>query len=84
MNKLFSFSRRSKLLAMIVSVVTLIMVVGVAYAITITVDGTKEAAWNGSGGQTPGSQTDLDETGITNTWTSVKSSGLTIKPTCIS
>jgi hypothetical protein len=61
MNKQFSFSGRSKLLAIVISVVTLIMVVGVAYAITITVDGTREAAWDGGGGVD-----DPSEVGITN------------------
>lgn len=37
----------------------------VAYAITITVDGTREAAWDGSGGETPGSVADLNEAAIT-------------------
>lgn len=40
---------------------------GVVYAITIVVDGTREAAWDGSGGQTPGSANDGDEPGIANT-----------------
>lgn len=36
----------------------------VAFAITITVDGVREAAWDGDGSQTPGSQTDPNKSGI--------------------
>jgi hypothetical protein len=41
-----------------------LVLAGVAYAITITVDGSREAAWNGSGGQTPGSVGDPNEASI--------------------
>jgi hypothetical protein len=41
-----------------------LLVVGVAYAITITVDGVRESAWDGNGSQTPGSQTDPNEIDI--------------------
>jgi hypothetical protein len=54
---------------------TVVMIIGLALslvtfstglAITITVDGVKEAAWNGVGGQTPGAAADDDEGGISN------------------
>ena len=52
-------------IAAFVSLVLAVMVVGVVFAITITVDGDKESAWSGSGGQTPGNTTDPNETEIT-------------------
>ncbi len=45
-------------------IVALVLALGSAvtvFAITITVDGTRESAWDGSGGQTPGAQTDPNE-----------------------
>jgi hypothetical protein len=47
------------------AVILSLLVVGVAGAITIVVDGIREAAWNGSGGQTPGTVTDPNEAAIT-------------------
>ena len=46
-------------------VILSLLIVSVASAITITVDGIREAAWNGSGGQTPGSVKDRNEPQIT-------------------
>jgi len=56
---------KTRWLATIMLVVGLVVATtGVAYAITIVVDGIKESAWNGSGGQTPGSVTDANESAI--------------------
>ncbi len=52
--------------ASVISFVLVILLLGitVASAITIVVDGNREALWDGSGGQTPGSQTDTNESDI--------------------
>jgi hypothetical protein len=55
---------RKTLLAVSIALVAALMLSSVAYAITIIVDGVREAAWDGSGGQTPGIQDDPDESGI--------------------
>jgi hypothetical protein len=52
--------------ALTIALVVAFMLSGVAFAITIAVDGIKEAAWDGSGGQTPGIQADPDESTIDN------------------
>ncbi len=49
----------------VIAIVLALLMVGVAYAITIVVDGNREAAWNGSGGQIPGVITDTNEISIT-------------------
>jgi hypothetical protein len=59
--------RIKPLVVLITSLILILLMTGIAQAITITVDGTREAAWDGLGGQTPGSQTDVDEGGIDNT-----------------
>ncbi len=64
MKQRFGSSGKLRLLAIVMSVMALVMVVGVAYAITIVVDGDRESAWAGGGGQTPGSVTDPDEPAI--------------------
>jgi hypothetical protein len=56
---------RKLVLALIIALVAALMLSGIAYAITIVVDGVREAAWDGSGGQVPGSITDGNEPGIT-------------------
>lgn len=62
MRKLFSNFQR----ALALTLVCTILFASAVYAITIAVDGTKEAVWTtGENGQTPGSQTDLNEGGIT-------------------
>ncbi len=48
----------------VIAIVLALLMVGVVYAITIVVDGDREAAWSGSGGQTPGSAPDGNELGI--------------------
>jgi hypothetical protein len=52
--------------AVAMAIIGVLLVAGVASAITIVVDGAKEVAWNGAGGQTPGIQTDPDEATIDN------------------
>jgi hypothetical protein len=53
------------LVVLTISLILTLMMTGIVQAITITVDGTKEAVWDtGSGGQTPGSQLDANEAGI--------------------
>ena len=52
--------------ALTFAVILSLLIVSVASAIEIAVDGVREAAWNGSGGQTPGSITDPNEAAITN------------------
>jgi hypothetical protein len=50
-----------------------VLVVGVAYALGIVVDGNRESLWiSGSGGQVPGSIIDPDEISITNKAVNVK------------
>ena len=56
-------SRKFVVLLMLIGM--LVMATAVVHAITITVDGDREAAWTaGSGGQTPGSHGDANEPGI--------------------
>ena len=55
-------------IAGLVSLLFGMLVVGIAYAITIAIDGVKESAWNGVGGQTPGTQSDGDEPLITDNY----------------
>jgi len=50
--------------AAILSVLLSLVLTSTALAITISVDGIKEAAWSSTGEQTPGSQTDPDENNI--------------------
>lgn len=59
-------SRRNnrKLWVMVSLVMMLMLGTAVVHAITIIIDGTKEAAWGGAMGQTPGSQTDPNEGAI--------------------
>ena len=45
-----------------------LLVAGSALAITIAVDGVRESAWDGDGGQTPGNTTDPDEVDIPNNY----------------
>ena len=47
------------------AIILALMIVGVAGAITIVVDGAQEAAWSGSGGQIPGTVADPNEAAIT-------------------
>ena len=47
------------------AIILSLMIVGVAGAITILVDGNRELAWDGSGGQTPGTVLDVNEGAIT-------------------
>ncbi len=54
------FSRMALVLALALALVTS----GTVWAITIVVDGDREAAWDGEGGQIPGSVTDPNEPGI--------------------
>ncbi len=56
---------RKAILALIISLVATLMLTGIAYAITITVDGVRESAWDGVAGQTPGSVSDPNESTIT-------------------
>ena len=56
---------RKTILAVTVALVAALVLSSVAYAITIVVDGIREAAWNGSGGQIPGSVTDVNDPAIT-------------------
>jgi hypothetical protein len=57
---------KSRLLAVLgTSLAIILLTVQAAYAITITVDGTRESAWDGDMGQLPGIQSDPDESGIT-------------------
>ena len=60
-------NRKLKPLAVLItSLILTLMMTGIVQAITIVVDGTKEAVWDtGSGGQTPGSQSDVNEGTIT-------------------
>ena len=59
------FFRKNKW-ALPLALVMAMLVVSVAMAITIVVDGDEEAVWtSGSGGQKPGSTTDPNESGIT-------------------
>jgi hypothetical protein len=58
-------SRRT-VLACAIALLGALLFSSIAYAISINVDGVREAAWNGSGGQTPGIFTDTDEITITN------------------
>lgn len=59
MKKQFQLFKRATLLSLLLGV----LVVGVAFAITITVDGDRESAWSGGGGQTPGTINDPNENG---------------------
>lgn len=54
--------KRAVLFALLIG----LSMVTVVSAITITIDGNKDATWDGSGGQIPGIQPDLDEGGIDN------------------
>ena len=56
---------RKTILAVSVALVAALVLSSVAYAITIVVDGVREAAWGGSGGQTPGTVNDPNEPTIT-------------------
>ena len=56
---------RKTAIALIVALVAALILSSVAYAITIVVDGVREAAWDGVGGQVPGSITDPNEPLIT-------------------
>jgi MYXO-CTERM domain-containing protein len=60
MAKKSSFRRLSIVVALVVALSSAVT----AFAITITVDGDREAAWSGSGGQTPGTATDPNEGSI--------------------
>ena len=51
-------------LALLLAVSLALVISGVVLAITIAVDGDREAAWSGSGGQTPGIAGDLNEGAI--------------------
>jgi hypothetical protein len=55
---------RKNILAVVIALIAALMLSGIAYAITIQVDGNRESAWDGFGGQTPGKATDGDEGGI--------------------
>jgi hypothetical protein len=59
MKRISEFSK-ALLMALLLALITS----GVALAITIAVDGDRETAWDGGGGQTPGTATDVDEAGI--------------------
>ena len=52
---------KRNVLVFLMVVMTLVLVTAVAYAITITIDGTRETAWNGGG-----SVSDINEGGVTN------------------
>lgn len=54
------FSSR-KFVVLFILIGMLVMGTAVVHAITITIDGLKEAAWDNPSGQIPGSQTDLNE-----------------------
>jgi hypothetical protein len=58
-------SRRT-VLACAIALLGALLFSSIAYAISINVDGVREAAWNGSGGQTPGIYTDTNEILIIN------------------
>lgn len=54
-------NRKTRLFAVVLSVVLMLVLAGVAYAITIVIDGQKDADWSGIPGQTPGVANDPQE-----------------------
>ena len=55
---------RKTAIALAVALVAALILSSVAYAITIVVDGNREALWNGNGVQTPGTASDPNEPNI--------------------